>query len=566
MSTGRDPLQRFSLWRWSRRKLEAKAAAAPRNGAGDPFRNGAGPAAAGASAGGGVDLRFRLRRVSAARSRRQGQARRVEAAVSRSALQRHGRARYLYRRLHQGRPHRARRARRPAAAGLRARARGGPGIAARRGHPAASACRDRRDTARGAGGRRSGAADACAERFPGGRGSRDWRGRTGWQRRGRIRRRPGRTPPTPRDDTARQSAAPVRLQRHVAARCRGARARARACRAAAGAHAALPEGACRIRRSATRGERRRRVHAGSAPHRRRRRRGRPDAADLLRQYPRGGGLVGRGARGDAEDRGAACLGRAAGARTGAARRVSLGGPVAARRAHGGRAALGGGAQGAALRLRARHRACAGAASFPPSAAIRSTRARSSASPAGSAHSAPRGRRTTRSTSRCAPAATPASGPARSRRSTSATRSTSIAVATIASASSPAVRLPRSTSNARRSAPSAARSSTSCSIFRASQPWPCTSRRRAIGDPARILWRRQRRSSTLPARSAASRNRNSSITRPRSARIRARSSRVATCASMSAPPKRFEPMTSTSLSSRICAWVAARARRFARPAR
>ncbi len=268
---------------------------------------------AGASAGGIADLRIGFRRIHASESRRGTSPAGAEEALRRSAFQRDGRPRRLHRRLHEARPDRARRARAAHADGLRAR----------RGHDAPSRRRAPKRVRR-----RSRPRPPC----------RRWRAtilrRTRFLRLRRPFPRAARTRPPrllrvtnrrcrDRDEPGRQEPPPLLVQRDDAARRAGARARTRARGHARREDDALPEGACGVRRWCG-GRRRRRLHAGSAPVRRRRGGGRQDADDPLRQRARDRRVVGRSARRNAEDRGAARGRGPAGSRAGADRLVPLG--------------------------------------------------------------------------------------------------------------------------------------------------------------------------------------------------------------------------------------------------
>ena len=175
------------------------------------------------------------------------------------------------------------------------------------------------------------------------------------------------------NESRRQEPASLFLQRDDAARCRGARARARAFRHARAEDDALPEGARRVRRSGGR-RRRGRVHAGGAALRRYRGRGRQGADDPLREYPRDRRLVGRSARGHAEDRRAARSRGAARTGAGAARLVPFRGPPADHGAGRRGPPLGGRARSATRRDGGDHRSRNGRRRCRQSGIIRSTRA------------------------------------------------------------------------------------------------------------------------------------------------------------------------------------------------
>ena len=287
----------------------------------------------------------------------------------------------------------------------------------------------------------------------------------------RRRRRPNprcrrRRLPRKRDhDPRRKEAAPVLVQRHDAARRRDARARARPAGAAAGAHDALPEGACAPspttrRATSSSPARRRRGCSATSP---RRADGRRRSASSTSARP----AAGRPRRREATPKIAALLALAGLPEPDPVPSVSLpvGGAAADRRAGGRRAAL-----GEACSRRSSRSPCSSPAARPvrscrPSAQLPGVLGRASpGSPAGWAPSTSRGGRQIRSTSTFARAAMRASGPVPRMRSTGATRSISTAARPIAPAWPPAARPGRSTSRARTSR--AASASTSCSTSRA----------------------------------------------------------------------------------------------------
>ncbi len=144
------------------------------------------------------------------------------------------------------------------------------------------------------------------------------------------------------------------LQRHDAARWRGLGAGARASRRSGRAHDVVPARTRPLRRRRAR-RCRGGVHAGTASFVRRGAGRRQDAGDPIREHPRDRRLVERGARSDAQDRGAAGHGGASRPRTGSQRRLRVRRAGSDHRSVERGALLGGGAEGSPRRHRAGHR-------------------------------------------------------------------------------------------------------------------------------------------------------------------------------------------------------------------